>query len=333
MFTTHRIKTTKELLERVPEELVWETYFNREPVVGVMYTNPFRKDSNPGCCFFRGDQGYLLFHDFAVHDTFDCVGAVTRKFGISYYKALKKIIIDLKIDESKVVYAPKVQKEEEKKPEPLVQIVAKDFTQDELDWWYTFGISKSTLDFFGVYSVDKVFINKRLVSRSTVKNPIYGYVYYRTSHVKTYRPMAEKDKKWFGYVTKKDISGYDQLPFDDGPLLIITKSLKDVMCLFELGYTAIAPQSESPIIDPTIIGFLKNQFKRQLILYDNDGGFTKKEGKGKYLAMKLSEKTDIPMVIIPDGEPKDISDYYKKHGREKTLELLKTITDENNFKL
>ena len=40
------------------------------------------------------------------------------------------------------------------------------------------------------------------------------------------------------------LQGAHQLPAE-GELLVVTKSMKDVMCLYSLGITAIAPNSEN----------------------------------------------------------------------------------------
>ena len=42
---------------------------------------------------------------------------------------------------------------------------------------------------------------------------------------------------------KRQVQGLSELPKEGGDLLIITKSLKDVMCCYEMGFNAIAAVS------------------------------------------------------------------------------------------
>ena len=56
-----------------------------------------------------------------------------------------------------------------------------------------------------------------------------------------------------------------QLPKDGGDLLIIQKSMKDVMCMYELGIIAIAPNSENLFLNDNQLEKVKNKFKRIIV--------------------------------------------------------------------
>lgn len=98
--------------------------------------------------------------------------------------------------------------------------------------------------------------------------------------------------------------------------------MKDVMVLRELGYNAIAFNSEGI---PTkgenakfvaeIIEHLQERFEHIAFFMDNDTA-------GKQYSAKLSRHYNIPYILIPDGEPKDISDYIFKYKRRKTKRML-----------
>lgn len=60
------------------------------------------------------------------------------------------------------------------------------------------------------------------------------------------------------------------LPKEGGDYIVITKSLKDVMCLYEFGIPAIAPCSENLFLTESQYEKIKKKFKRILVLYDND---------------------------------------------------------------
>lgn len=57
---------------------------------------------------------------------------------------------------------------------------------------------------------------------------------------------------------------------DGGEDLVITKSLKDVMVLYEYGISAIAPCSENEFVTESQYERIKNKYKRVWLLYDND---------------------------------------------------------------
>lgn len=93
--------------------------------------------------------------------------------------------------------------------------------------------------------------------------------------------------------------------------------MKDCMLLYELGIPAIAPSSENSFITDIQYNKLKNKFKNILVLYDNDlPGI-----QGLKRIRKIYP--DIKVSFIPrDYKAKDVSDFYKKYGKEKTLELI-----------
>ena len=112
------------------------------------------------------------------------------------------------------------------------------------------------------------------------------------------------------------IQGYRQLP-KQGDLLVITKSMKDVMCLYDLGITAIAPNSETLFISEEELENLSKRFKVISVLYDQD-----KAGKANMAKIRKIYPDLFYFVIPKNLNAKDISDFYKKYGRDRTLELI-----------
>ena len=145
-------------------------------------------------------------------------------------------------------------------------------------------------------------------------NPMYAYKVY--DRFKIYRPLADKYTKWRNNLTPYDIQGYEQLP-KKGDLLIITKSMKDVMCLYEMGYTAISPASESTFLTPDVIDALKLRFKRILICFDRDVPGVKN-------MRKISLKTGLNGFLVHKKfQSKDMSDAIKNNGFEVIKNWLK----------
>ena len=102
-------------------------------------------------------------------------------------------------------------------------------------------------------------------------------------------------------------------------VLTITKSLKDVMELYQLGYSSIAPSSESARIEDDFMRLLHKRFEKVIIFFDNDeAGIT---GAGK-----ITYHHGINSIMIPiEYKTKDLSDTIKIHGLDKGKEIIKNL--------
>ncbi len=106
------------------------------------------------------------------------------------------------------------------------------------------------------------------------------------------------------------------LPKDGGDYLVITKSLKDVMCLYEFGIPAIAPCSENLFLTEAQYNKVKSKFKNIYLLYDNDL-------PGVRATNKIHKQyPELKCLLLNRNDAKDFSDYRKKFGYAKTLELV-----------
>ena len=89
------------------------------------------------------------------------------------------------------------------------------------------------------------------------------------------------------------------------------------MCLYSLGIPAIAPNSETLFIPDSMYEDLKSRFKNIVVLYDNDLA-------GVSNMRKIRDRYGAKCMWIPRSYgAKDISDFHKKYGRKKTLDLIK----------
>lgn len=315
----YRVKiplTKSNLLERIDEAEVFRRYLKRDPEQGGLTTNPMRNDKNPGCSFYTSASGRLFYKDWARDEAYDCFRMVQQLFNISFYQALEKINDDFKIGLGTDDPLPPKDKTETftYSNGTQIQIIPKEYNQKELGYWRSHGINRDSLKKWGVYSVDKVYINKKLKMRSTETNPIFAYVFPDQS-VKIYRPLSSKKDKWRG--NSNYIFGWNNLPLvsvDD--LVIITSSFKDAMYLDQLGYYVVAPQGEHYKWSKSEINTLKGLFKKIVVFYDNDE-------PGKKAARKLSKKYQLEYILIPDRKPKDVTDLHKEYNKETIKRWLK----------
>ena len=172
-------------------------------------------------------------------------------------------------------------------------------------YWKQFHISIDTLKQFDVFSI-KYFLCNNIV-RGVYKedNPMYAYKV--DNKFKIYRPLASKYTKWRTNLSNENIQGYKQLP-ESGNLLFITKSLKDVMCLYEMGFNAVSPSSETTFIPKNILEELKKRFKQLVILFDRDAA-------GVQNARKYSKEYGLDAIFVHKKfKAKDVSDAVKANG-------------------
>lgn len=319
-------KITKELiLSRFSEEQLMEYYLHL-PVKKGLFRSPLRRDKQPTCSFYRNKSGTLIFKDFATGQHLNIFDVVQSIFRCDYFKSLRIIANDFGIvrdntlhkNPGKINLNPiKIKDKEISK----IQIEVQEFTDGELKWWGKYGISKDILKRFNVYSCKHVFLNDQLFAKSQQHCPIFGYYGKKYQGLELWRCYFPK-RTSFRFITNwpsKKIQGYDQLP-KKGKLLVITKSMKDSMCLYSCGITACAPNSENLFISDKVLEDLKSRFKNIVVLYDNDR-------PGLYNMAKIRrEHPELTYVFIPKRYgSKDISDFYKDHGRKETLNLIKTF--------
>lgn len=318
---TFEPKITREFLLSKNNEETYMAYYLGIPVKKGLFKSPLRSDSHVTCSFFKGKSGVLYFKDFANGKCLNFENVVMEKYNCNYHTALKIIARDFGYIKGGPVkkHVIKIQPKFEEEKQTFIQIEAKDYSEAELKWWGSFGITKDILNKFKVYSCGTVFLNGTIYAQSAQHSPIYGYYFGKKENIEQWRIYMPKRKefRFIGNVPTKTIQGYKQLA-KSGKLVVITKSMKDVMCLYSLGISAIAPNSETQFISDKVLEELKQRFKYIVLLYDNDL-------TGVRFANKIRKQhPELIVSMIPRNTgAKDISDYYRDNGRSKTQELIK----------
>lgn len=297
--------TLDYILSKVSEYDIYTHYLGQFKV-GAIYNSPFRKDRTPSFgIYYSKRTKQLLFKDHGTGECGNVVKFVSLYTGITNYNDILTDIVNklnitpnTKLDSSKQ-YIPST--------ETVIGVVRQKFTQVDINYWSQFHISKETLKKYDVNSIKYYLCNGIVKGIYKEDNPMYAYKVYNS--FKIYRPYADKYTKWRNNLSEYDIQGYKQLP-RTGDVLIITKSLKDVMCLYEMGIPAISPSSESTFIPKDVLESLKKRFKRIIILFDRDIAGV------KYLR-KMSLKTGLEGLLVHKKfKAKDISDAIKANGFE-----------------
>lgn len=328
-FTIENKLSSEYLLSRISEESIMSFYLGINLKQKGLFRSPLRSDKNPTCSIFRNAKGKLIYKDFATEDYLDCWNVVMKRFNCNFSEALKIVANDFGIIKSSYypktkgkidLNIPKVEEKEFSK----IQVEIQDFTELELKWWAKYGITPEILKKFNVFSCKHVFLNGKLISKSQQHCPIFGYYGGKIQEHK------EKFELWRCYFPKrtsyrfitnwpsKKIQGYNQLP-KKGKLLVITKSMKDVMALSAFNIPAIAPCSENLFISKVVLNNLKERFKHIIVFYDIDipGIHNMRKIKKEY--------PELIYLYIPRYlKAKDFSDLRSLYGYKRTKDLIIT---------
>ncbi|GHT70900.1 hypothetical protein AGMMS50239_39750 [Bacteroidia bacterium] len=247
---------------------------------------PYRKDENPSFSIYKSNKSdNILFRDWATGE-----GGNVELFMALMKREVAPIATKSKIADFK----------------NSLDFISRTWAKTDFNLWAHWGITPETLIEYNVEPAAMLLVNGRGGWKHTVDNPIYVYKYGKS--FKAYRPKASKISKWKSEQNGNDVQGYEQLP-ETGNVLIITKSLKDVMSLKELGYSSVAASSETTFLPRPIFADLKKRFKHIILFFDNDRtGIAQSE--------KIKHEYNIPYVVLEDKSTKDISDYICKYGME-----------------
>lgn len=334
------------ILEKISSEDIMKRYFPEPIKAKKIYRNPFRIDKSPGCTFKNHPDKGLIFIDWSKSRSYDCFDIckevnklknfkeimlrIDEDFGLNLAPKSFKIIPPTSI--SKIIHQTKVinllpEKNETSQRKFIIRPRIKSWSS-ELSYWNSYGIDKDVLELFNVKSCSSVVLGGDENSNgklwvATKDNPIF--LYTQPEGFQVYRPNAKKENGRFsqnlpvGY-----LMGLEQIP-KRGKILFITKSLKDVMVLFQLGIPAVAPIGESGYIDPKLLEDLQDRFEKIVVFFDNDeSGY-----KG---AAYLQKQYGFYLFAIPRKlNIKDSGEFVKEKGYLELSKLLKQYGAEYIF--
>lgn len=308
------------ILSKVSDYDIYD-YYLPDYTPGKGCTNsPLRQDGIPSFGVFYADRyGIWIHKDLKTGEIGNCFTFVRDLFSYgTYNEALLRIAKDFGITESNVSMKQKVvPKPSSSYGKITINVFERQYKDYDIQYWNQFAITKDVLDLYNVKAVNYLTFNS---DYSTWSSPItkYTYAYPELKDgiltYKIYQPF-NKEKKWINNYKPGTHSGYEQLP-STGDILIITKSMKDVMSIYgTTGMSAIAVQSESASMKQEVFEEYKSRFTELRLLFDNDDA-------GKNLSKKFSDKYGISEIILPSNYEKDYSDNIKKHGVDISRDLL-----------
>lgn len=331
MYSTKIVKelNADTILSIVNEYDIFKHYLGDSLEIGRSMHSPFRKDENPSFCVFRTVYGSYKFRyiDFVTRETGSCFQMVMRLYNCDYNTCHRLIDRDMNLQIFRAVLGQeRVPQVSLKLAEPIAQRsviqvgIRKWNATTDKQFWTQYGISGRTLVKYQVYPLSHFRLNGVQYAH---RDLTYAY-YFGNESWKIYRPYADRKTKWLSNVSSDVIQGWQQLPLT-GEVLIITKALKDVMLLHELGIPSIAPQSEGTLINAEKIADLKKRFNKIYLNFDFDYAGVRSGNKyRKNYGIQTLYFTNGRFGTIDYGA-KDLSDYVKINGKQKLEELIKGL--------
>lgn len=295
------------VLQYVKQEEIYAFYINNDCLHSGLINSPLREDNVPSFALFYHKNHYnkLMFYDFATKETGDCFIFVSKLFGLSMKNTFLRIAFDFKLSDFKENSIEKQQVIPNfiVKEKIDIQIRSIDFRLKDKWYWSQFKIKRSTLEKFNVAAISHIFYNDHIVNAESLA---YAYKEIKDNIIsyKIYQPESDK-YKWINNADYSVHQGYTQLP-QKGKLLIITKSLKDVMSIHDnCNISAVGLQSESVNIKLSVLEEYKSRFDKVLLLFDNDK-------PGVAFSKTIAKQNNIDYFLIPKLQNvKDFSDLVK----------------------
>ena len=254
---------------------------------GKHYKSPFGHDGRPSFNLFQRGDGHVAWCDHAMGDDFQgsCYDFVGKLYGVDFKESIriiKREILGLSAREIEGAYAKALPTAKYK---PLLsQLVAetvsikahaREWLPGDLDFFAATGIGIDTLAKYHCYALESYEFSKGgrgFTLSAKVNDPMYGYHFPLTNHMKIYRPFAaDKRYKWISNVdARQDVFGWDTLP-ERTSKLYLCAGQRDTMALHALtGLPCLALNSETAKLSPELYQLLSCVADEVLCCLDND---------------------------------------------------------------
>lgn len=327
MYGTPKELTIATILGKVSQWDLWR-YYLPGAKIGGSFKSPLRKDESPSASLFIASSGDILLKDFRL-GTFNIWTFLQTRYHLTFHEVLMAINNDFNLH---LVAKPTFtnptmeifgivtnEKLETNNEVTNIQIKKRNWNEVDCKYWGQYGLDLDYLTEKKVIPLDNFWVNGKLIYWYSAVNPAYSYEFGKGKR-KIYMPLSKK----FRFLTNAGeyiIQGIDDIP-QSSNTLIITKAYKDVLLLDNLGYHAIAPQSESTGIPVNLTLDLLTRFRKIYLLYDNDE-------TGRKYSNKICGLHPLIPIFVPEPT-KDITDYRKIYGSNATQELIKTMLYETS---
>lgn len=370
-------KLTKDyILSKVDQITIFSVYFNL-PIETIQYcidtgefiVSPIRADIHPTCGFRYDNKGKLKFKDFAGYfwgDCFDAAAYIISKMYDNtdidinskdgFIKILRHITFTFKDifygDEKDPLIQNNINKTiiKIKKEKPIIELVIRNWNQNDIDYWKQFNVNLQTLNINFVYPIEQYYINRKINPEPKYyyneKDICYAYILGKDRNgiynIKLYFPNRTKNNTRF-ITNCNHLEGIYQLSKEDYDLIILTKSTKDRVSIYSSLKMLQSLYGELDIDKIGLINIPHETYK----LRDNEFKWlrNKLSDKGIIVSLMDNDRTGkieanylrkeygiLPMIIPKQFQAKDFSELFKYNSIEQINNLIiNTIKQLNNY--
>lgn len=330
------------ILERVTEEEIIYKYLGTTPVERKKFNNPYRKDKSPSVSFklkpnLLGTEWLITdFSGWCSGSIFNWVGKI---YGISFKEALAKVYYEFNLNS-----VPPKYKIESKVPQETtltsIEVIKQPFTKVDIDYWNQYHITEEVLNFYNVSSLKYAKIKKFFYYYNNY-NP--GYVYdFLEEDYKLYFPLDRTGYRFLGNIPKNThkIQGFSQLTpvhILKDKTIVITKSLKDVMCFRTFNIESIAVNAESVLLPDFIMDFIIYSYDRIILNMDYDGAGIRLMNKFKNKYPKVFSIPQYNNILAfkkyskGKNEIKDFADFCKFSSKDEVKIFLDSLQNKVHY--
>lgn len=368
-------KITKEyILSKVSQITIFSVYFDLPVNViqhcidtGELIKSPIREDIHPTCGFRYDNKGKLKFKDFAGYFWGDCFDAAAlilssisdKKINISNKNDFMRVLHYIAFTFKDIFYGD--EKDENlisnisiavaniKKQKPNIEIVVRQWNEEDVKYWGQFGIGLQLLNINFVYPVEQYYIDRKVNPEPKyyyrVEDPCYAYYLGKNkdsiNHIKLYFPFRNHNQTRF-ICNSNHLEGIINLARNDYDYIIITKSTKDRLSIINNILNLFSNKDKKLIPNIGVINIPHETYNLRPIEYNwlinklNENGIIlslmDNDRTGKYEAQKLRKEYYIYPLFIPNKYgAKDFSELVSNTNKQTVksiiIETIKYIKD------
>ena len=337
VFQTLYPASKKLLLENVSEVDIFKYFCKDFNKVGEHFASPILVDGKPNKgqkaarVLYTGKR--FILHDFRIGQSFsalefasvmtnlsirDTIEYLCDLFGLAHSDAFENKPIPRLMSREFMEHSTK-------QPPVYIDVKYTSWTKESILYWYDCGWLPYMLDLALIKPISNFWVRVSDEYKSGYNSAYLGGLsfsydfgeYEGIFRRKIYNPLTEiKELKWKNNSTKEIIQGLNTIDCHLDTFYL-TSSLKDCGPYWRVkGYPcAGAPNSESTILSPAQVRYIRQISDRQVIYYDNDGPGIKN-------AKKHANLYGFEWQCNPMGGPKDPSDYTKERGLTEFKKLI-----------
>ena len=373
--TINSTKLTKRyILENVSQETIFATYLNLNIDTikycintGELIISPLRWDRHPTCGFRYNSKGMLKFRDFAGYiwgDCFDIVALVistiyNRNIQVNNKQDFITVLRHITFTFKDIFYGE--ARDENliksidtaiisiKKQKPVIDIVTRQWNEDDARYWKQFGVTLQFLNINFVYPVEQFYINKNVNPEPkyyySYSDPCYAYYLGKDRNdinsFKLYFPLRDKSHHARFITNSNHLEGIHNLNKKNYDYIILTKSSKDRLSIgcainsinslyggVNVSIGVINVPHETYRLRDYEYNWLNNKLNvngRIISLMDNDR-------TGIAEAIWLRNTYNIQPLLIPyDSGCKDFAEYYNKFGIKYVYDKITDLINNKNY--